>query len=100
MGFRICTTREATRLIGQTDVFHWSELDRETAKFKKDKQYILRNWGYNELYLVQSSSLSNDVELDVEEGATKGKIRTAFKKKLKGKASNKKVLSSFISQIA
>jgi len=100
MGFRICTTREATRLLGNTDKFHWSEIDRETAKFKKDKQYILRDCGYNELYLVQSSSLSNDVELDVEEGATKGKIRTAFKKKLKGKASNKKVLSSFISQIA
>jgi hypothetical protein len=41
-------------------------------------------------------SLSNEVEFDVEEGATKAKIKSAFAKNLKSKALNKKVLSQFM----
>ena len=43
-----------------------------------------------------SNSLENTSELDVDEGATKAKIKSAFMKNLKAKALNKKVLSQFM----
>ena len=56
--------------------------------------------GYQELFVIQSSKMHDDVEFDVEEDATKAQITRAFKKTLKAKANNKRILSSFITQIA
>jgi len=44
--------------------------------------------------------LNNDADFDVEEGASKAKIKSAFVKNLKTKALNKKVLGKFISLVA
>ena len=43
-----------------------------------------------------SNSLNNDVNFNVDEGASKAKIKSAFVKSLKSKSLNKKVLSKFI----
>ena len=43
-----------------------------------------------------SAALETDADFDVDEGATKAKIKSAFMKNLKAKALNKKVLSQFM----
>ena len=49
---------------------------------------------------MSSSTLAQDAEFDVDEGATKAKIKSAFVKSLKTKKLNKKVLVEFISLVA
>ena len=45
---------------------------------------------------MNSSSLYSDDTFEVEEDASKSKIKSAFAKSLKAKALNKKVLSQFM----
>ena len=63
---------------------------------KKDKFFSLKTSGYDSYFLMVDQSLSNDTEFEVEEGASKAKIKSAFAKNLKSKALNKKVLSQFM----
>lgn len=63
---------------------------------KKEKFFSLKTSGYDSYFLMVDQSLSNEVDFDVEEGATKSKIKSAFVKNLKSKALNKKVLSQFM----
>ena len=49
---------------------------------------------------LSSTVLAQDAEFDVDEGATKAKIKSAFVKSLKTKKLNKKVLGEFISLVA
>lgn len=63
---------------------------------KKDKFFSLKTSGYDSYFLMVDQSLSNDIEFEVEEGASKAKIKSAFAKNLKSKALNKKVLSQFM----
>ena len=44
--------------------------------------------------------MNSSEEFEVKENATKAQIRSAFKKNLKNKSGNKKVLSSFIDMVA
>ena len=67
-----------------------------SKQVKKDKFFSLKTSGYDSYFLMVDQSLSNEVEFDVEEGATKAKIKSAFAKNLKSKALNKKVLSQFM----
>ena len=48
---------------------------------------------------MSSSALSQNSEFDVDDGATKAKIKSAFVKSLKTKKLNKKVLGEFISLV-
>jgi len=74
--------------------------EKKLAEWKKDKQIALEGLGYTKYYLVSCSNLSNDVEFDVEEGASKAQIKAAFTKSLKSKKNNKKILGDFIGLIA
>ena len=49
---------------------------------------------------MSCAALAQDVEFDVDEGATRSKIKSAFAKSLKTKKLNKKVLGEFISLVA
>ena len=49
---------------------------------------------------MSANSLADDPEFDVEEGATKARIKSAFVKSLKTKKLNKKVLGEFIELVA
>ena len=48
---------------------------------------------------MSANALAQDSEFEVEEGATKAKIKSAFAKSLKTKKLNKKVLGEFISLV-
>lgn len=70
-------------------------------KWTKDKCYVIKNSGYDSLYVIPNGNyLSEEVEFDVEAGASKSQIRTAFRKMLKKKTLNKKFLTTFIENIA
>ena len=70
--------------------------DEAIRKAKKVKSYAVKDSGYTSLFTMLSNSLETTSELDVDEGATKAKIKSAFMKNLKAKALNKKVLSQFM----
>jgi len=74
--------------------------ETQISKWKKDKSIALTNAGYDKYFIVASDSIQESTEFDVDEGATKAKIKSAFTKSLKSKKSNKKVLGDFISLIA
>ena len=57
---------------------------------------MIKNSGYDSYIAMISNALSNDTEFEVEENASKTKIKSAFAKSLKSKSLNKKVLSHFI----
>jgi len=98
LGFRICQPRALTYYLHNMDM--WDEADKYNKTFKKDSSVVIKNSPYTELYVIKSNSYKEDVEMEVAEDATKGQIRTAFKKTLKSKGVNRKMLSSFASQIA
>ena len=98
LGFRICTTRGLSYYLRSFGL--WDSVDKYTKVFKRDKSVVVSNSPYNELYVIQSNSYSSDVEMDVNEDATKSQIRSAFKKTLKSKSVNRKMLSSFAGRIA
>jgi hypothetical protein len=56
-------------------------------------------FGYQELYYLNNKNLNIDVEFEPKSDS-KADIKRAFTKSLKGKSNNKKILSSFITQIA
>ncbi len=69
-------------------------------KIKKDKSVAIKTSGYTSYFGILSSSLDNDTEFDVEEGASKAKIKSAFVKNLNAKSLNRKVLSQFVDIIS
>ena len=77
-----------------------SHLKKAQTEWVRNKTVCVPILGYQEIYFFSSKNLNTEVEFDVKENATKGQIKSAFKKSLKGKANNKKILSSFVSQIA
>ena len=99
-GFRLGSTRDINYIIQNFNSL--TQLERKSAAdvFKKHKSTSAPMMGYQELFLIQSNKLNEDVEFDVEEDASKAQITRAFKKTLKAKTNNKKILSSFINQIA
>jgi len=70
--------------------------EEQYKKIRKDKFVSIMNSGYTSYFGMFSKFLQNDTELDVEEGASKSKIRSAFTKTLSNKSLNRKVLSQFI----
>jgi len=98
LGFRICQPRALTYYLRVLDA--WDHIDEYNKVFKRDKSVVVKNSPYTELYVIKSNSYDQDVHMEVTEDATKGQIRTAFKKTLKSKGVNRKMLSAFAGQIA
>ena len=99
IGIRVLEGRDASYFIrNNTD----DELEEKRLRdsYKKNKSFTLKNSGYDAYFGIASSALSADTDFDVQEDATKGQIKSAFIKSLRGKKTNKKVLSEFISLVA
>ena len=97
IGIRVLPSRDVSNF------FHvytgdYSEVTKKL--WRKERSYIIKGNGYDALYAMSSTSLNESDEFEVAEDATKSQIRTAFRKSLKAKSLNKKVLSSFISMVA
>jgi len=98
-GFRILPPNRLSEFVARfADYAHYEEVQKQ---WRKEKSAVLPfPKGYSSLYAISSKNLDEDVEFEVKEGAKKGDITRAFKKMLKSKSTNKKLLSSFVEQIA
>ena len=99
-GFRLGSARDIGYIINNFNDLTQAQKNACSAVFKKQKATSAPIMGYQELFLIQSNKLNDDVEFEVQEDATKAQITRAFKKTLNAKANNKRILSSFITQIA
>ena len=70
------------------------------TNWRKEKSIALTTFGYNKYYVVANSAIQQSSEFEVDDDASKAKIKSAFAKSLKGKKNNKKILGDFISLIA
>ncbi len=95
IGIRVIASRDVNYFM-KTYCKRGKELDRVQNDWKKTKSFCIKNSGYDAYFGISASALSNDAEFDVDEGATKAKIKSAFVKSLKTKKLNKKVLGEFI----
>lgn len=99
IGIRVLEGRDTNHFINNNSE---DAVEQQKAKdsYKKNKSFTLKDAGYDAYFGIASSALSSDTEFEVKEDATKGQIKSAFIKSLRGKKTNKKVLSEFISLVA
>tara|TARA_B100001029_G_scaffold178000_1_gene183744 strand:+ start:764 stop:2953 length:2190 start_codon:yes stop_codon:yes gene_type:complete len=101
MNIRLCTGGEWSRFkrecLGYDDQDGYEKADRE---WRKTKSFICKSSAYTVQYALSIGALESDTEFEVAEDATKAQIKRAFSKSLNAKKMNKKILSSFIEQIA
>ena len=93
IGIRLLSGRDFGNFIRR---YEPSIEDSTMKKAKKNKSYTINSSGYHSYFALCSSSLFNDDSFDVEQDASKAKIKSAFVKSLKAKALNKKVLNEFV----
>ena len=98
IGFRLSQSSDIKHIIRATN----RNDTNYRREWSKNKHFIIDSLGYNELYVLESSSDFNGERavIQAENGATKSKIRNQFKKYMKTKMFNKIILSKFVAQIA
>ena len=74
--------------------------EEQIAKWKKEKTVTITNAGYDKYFIISNNQLQQSTEFQVDDDASKAKIKSAFAKSLKSKKVNKKILSDFIDLIA
>ena len=100
INFRILPARELS------SCYSWygskEDMDYETVKkkFSKENFVTFRHTGFDQFNLLPSNTLAQDETFEVDEGASKAQIRSAFTKLLNKKRTNKKLLSSFVDLIS
>ena len=99
-------TEYINRWIGDSNVTYdrkavYSFHSASAKQWRKDKSAIIPNAvAYSALYALRLESLDEETEFEVPEGAAKGQITRAFKKMLKSKSTNKKVLSAIAEMVS
>ena len=68
--------------------------------WKKQKSFSIKTSGYHSYFGISSNVLSKNSEFEVNDGASKSQIKSAFVKSLKTKKMNKKILNEFVELIA
>ena len=100
VGIRVLEGRDANgflKLYHDQNTDDYWKLHRE---WKKQRSFTIKTSGYHAYFAISAASLSQDADFNVDDGATKAKIKSAFIKSLKTKKLNKKVLGEFISLVA
>ena len=76
------------------------EYQKIMSDWKKNRSFNIKTSGYHSYFGLSASALSNEVDFDVAEDASKSQIKSAFAKSLRTKKLNKKVLGEFIELVA
>ena len=106
VSFRLIEGRDVSYWIrNASNLCDWMERgisrDEIKARLRRDKSLVVKkSLGYDELYLMPNKILGLNTEFEVDEGATKAKIKAAFKRSLGNKSVNKKILSSFVDMVS
>ena len=74
IGIRISEPRDFGRYINQFGM----KTDEEMKKIRKDKSFAITNSQYHTLFSIISNSLNNDTTFDVNDDATKAKIKCIY----------------------
>jgi hypothetical protein len=69
-------------------------------RWKKERSFVLTSAGYHKYFGISGSALNKSTQFQVEEDASKAKIKSAFVKSLGAKKMNKKILNEFIELVA
>lgn len=99
IGIRVLGSREANNFIKLYHNYGTDSYDKIIFDWRKNRSFCIKNSGYHAYFGLPSSSLSQETNFEVDYGASKSKIKSAFIKSLKTKKLNKKVLSEFISLV-
>ena len=99
LGFRIMSGSGLSSFVSTyANLAHYDQVQKQ---WKKNKSAVIPfPKSYTALYAISNNAIDDDVEFEVESGAKKGEISKAFKKMLKSKSTNKKLLNSFIEYVA
>jgi hypothetical protein len=100
IGIRVLESRDANSFMKLYYEQYSDEYNKIQSEWKKQRSFTIKTSGYHAYFGLSATSLSQDSEFEVDDGATKAKIKTAFIKSLKTKKLNKKVLGEFISLVA
>jgi hypothetical protein len=100
IGMRIMEGRDAGYFVDRYFGSYGQEHDKAMNEWKKNRSFYTQKTAYNGYFGLSVNALNQGSEFDVEEGATKTQIRSAFAKSLKSKKLNKKILGEFVSLIA
>ena len=95
LGFRIAQAREIRRYFE----YETKDSEKYMKTFSKTKCVSAPILGYQEIFFINPTSLNTDDSFEPKSDS-KADIKRAFTKSLKSKKNNKKILSSFIDQIA
>ena len=99
LGFRIMGGSGLSGFVSTyASIAHYDQVQKQ---WKKNKSAVIPfPKSYTALYAISNTTIDADTDFDVESGAKKGEISKAFKKMLKSKSTNKKLLNSFIEYVA
>ena len=100
VGIRVLESRDANSFIKLYYDQFTNEYQKVFSDWKKLRSFTIKNSGYHAYFGMSASTLSQNSEFEVDNDATKAKIKSAFIKSLKTKKLNKKVLGEFISLVA
>jgi len=100
IGIRVLPPREALLFIKCYYEYGNDDYDKVLTQWRKLRSFTIKKSGYHAYFGMASSNLSEDVEFEVRENATKAQIKNAFIKSLKTKKMNKKLLSEFVELVA
>ena len=97
IGIRLLTKGDLTKLLRW-----WPREDKEEVhtKWKREKSVCLDVGNFTKFFAISTKEMSNDVEFDPPEEATKAQIKSAFKKSLNKSKFNRKILSEFVELVA
>ena len=100
IGIRVLNPRDANSFIKMYNEDTWSdEAVKINNTWRKEKSFVIKNSGYDAYFGMSATALNQETEFDVDEGATKAKIKSAFVKSLKTKKLNKRILGEFVSLV-
>ena len=100
IGIRVLEPRDANGFIRRYTGWNTAAFEKTQKIGKKERAFAIRQSGYHTYFGLSGTALSSNSEFDVDDGASKAKIKSAFAKSLKSKKMNKKVLGEFIELIA
>ena len=100
IGIRVLESRDANHFIKMHYEQYTDEYIKVLSDWKKLRSFTIKNSGYHAYFGLSATALSQNADFEVDDGATKAKIKSAFIKSLKTKKLNKKVLGEFISLVA
>jgi len=100
IGIRVLEGRDFNSWARRYCGFVSGEFDRVQKEWRKERSVSISMSGYHKYFGISATALSQETDFEVDEGATKAKIKSAFMKSLRTKKLNKKVLGEFVELIA